>query len=89
MEVAFTEIDDEARTMLILYQLYNTYEKQYEVVSTNSVSKLLAKFDKHNDIKTVLNGEGIPSEIWKKMCNITPYVSWIESIPVIKSDDLL
>jgi phosphosulfolactate phosphohydrolase-like enzyme len=87
LEVGFNEIDDEARTMLLLFQIYNTFEKQYEVLSSNSVSKLLAMFDKQDDIKTVLNGDGIPLEIWKLMCEITPYVSWIENTPVIISDN--
>lgn len=83
LEIDPNGLDDEARTMLLLYQTYDTFEKQYELLSTNSVSKLLSKFDKHDDIETVLNGNGIRDDIWSRMSNTIPYVRWMNSTAVI------
>lgn len=86
LKVKQNEIDDEARTMLLLFNKYNSPEKQYKLLSTNTVAKLLSIFGKNNDIKTILNGEGIPSIVWNKMNILVPFVTWIENLPVITTE---
>ncbi|MBS1778037.1 MAG: 2-phosphosulfolactate phosphatase [Bacteroidetes bacterium] len=84
LNIDFIELDDEARMMSILYKSCNTYEERLAMISTNSVTKLLEKFDKQGDIETVLNGKDIPNDVWHKMTTIVPIVTWVNSIPVIE-----
>lgn len=83
LNFSIDELDDEARVMLILFRAFNTKIKQYNVLKSNWISRSLTAFQKENDVKTVLWGEGITLPRYKLMKQLIPMVEWVGNIPLI------
>jgi phosphosulfolactate phosphohydrolase-like enzyme/quercetin dioxygenase-like cupin family protein len=86
LNLSMDELDDEGRVMLTSFRNFSTPIKQFEVLKSNWISSSLIAFNKEDDVKTVLWGEGIIPSTYKRMQQLVPKVSWFGTIPVIKSN---
>ena len=86
LRLPMEKFDDTARIMLTVYRAYDTLEKQYEITRTNWIGSSLSTFDRQDDIKTVLWGEGINSATWARMQALVLSVQWIGDQPVIQNN---